>query len=401
MITAQFKTALFGVAACFLHSLPTAAAVSYDRYFMFAQGASSPFPVKAAGSSFIEYLNPHLPFSPPGGDGEVVLSSAPSVAGRSVGRFSYSIDWPAVTDITWMPFRVSEHVSHDPFALVYLHTVIGVDQNGDVKLKADAKKHCDYPLLCYSTNKTFSATLTRLKRISTSDGNQIEILPMVIRIDGLPWATYYFGYDVGLVAAETFNDQFNVQSFSPVSLPPPKADGVVVEYVNTADFPNAPGGHYFYSADSAEQAQLDAGVAGRFARTGRSFASGGFVPVCRFYGSMSPGPNSHFFTVSDSECDALKSMQISPIPTDSPQWNYEGTGMYGVAPVRSAQGRLQCMSGTVPVYRAYNNAFPQGGGKNPWDSNHRFSTQSADMDEMVAKGWLAEGIALCAPLPAQ
>src|SRR5579862_3263862 len=65
-----------------------------------------------------------------------------------------------------------------------------------------------------------------------------------------------------------------------------------VEYTNSDDFPGAPAGHFFYSADPAEQAVVDLGIEGRFFRTGRTFATGGVTPVCRFYGSVTPGPNS-------------------------------------------------------------------------------------------------------------
>src|SRR6185436_5083167 len=71
----------------------------------------------------------------------------------------------------------------------------------------------------------------------------------------------------------------------------------VVEYRDTMDFPGSPGGHFFYSSDPAEQAAVDGGAAGAFSRTGREFVTGGSSPLCRFYGSMTPGPNSHFFTV--------------------------------------------------------------------------------------------------------
>src|SRR5205085_472369 len=98
----------------------------------------------------------------------------------------------------------------------------------------------------------------------------------------------------------------------------------VVEYVNTADFPRSPGGQYFYTADAAEQAAVDSGAAGKFSRTGRKFMVGGGSLVCRFYGSIAPGPNSHFFTVDATECGALKGAQVTPKPTSTQQWNYEG-----------------------------------------------------------------------------
>lgn len=125
------------------------------------------------------------------------------------------------------------------------------------------------------------------------------------------------------------------------------------------------------------------------------------MPVCRFYGSMSPGPNSHFFTASKIKCTGLKAMQVTPTPTDTQQWNFEGDGFCSFVPEQDAQGQMQCMAGTGPVYRAYNNAYQIIGGKNPWDSNHRYSTRSADIDEMVPQGWRPEGIAFCAPIVVQ
>jgi len=192
-------------------------------------------------------------------------------------------------------------------------------------------------------------------------------------------------YDgVGLSATATISDN------APVA-------GIIVEYVDTADFPNAPGGHFFYSSDPAEQAAVDAGAAGQFNRTGRQFRTGGTAPVCRFYGSVSPGPNSHFFTVDAAECNALKSAQVVPTPTNVQQWNYE-RNEYSTTPVVVAgDGSRSCPAGTAPLYRAYNNAFTLAGTKNPWDSNHRFTPVQSDVAALVAQGWRDEGIAFCTP----
>ena len=166
----------------------------------------------------------------------------------------------------------------------------------------------------------------------------------------------------------------------------------VVEYLNTLDFPNSPGGHFFYSSDPLEQIAVDAGAAGKFARTGRQFIIGGTSPVCRFYGSIAPGPNSHFFTVNKAECDALKAAQATPIPTTAQQWNYEGVAYSTTPPNGGPNNTLVCPANTRPLYRAYNNAFPPSGIKNPWDSNHRFTPVLADIAEMVSKGWRDEGL---------
>jgi hypothetical protein len=171
----------------------------------------------------------------------------------------------------------------------------------------------------------------------------------------------------------------------------------VVEYRNTQDFPASPGGHYFYTDDPAELALLDAGSAGRFARTGRVFKSGGSKQVCRFFGSAAPGPNSHFYTIDDAECEFLKTVQIVPPPHNVQQWNFEGLRFAQEAPVTDAAG-THCPAGALPVYRGYNNAYTAAGSKNAWDSVHRFSANRADIQQMVKLfGWQEEGIAFCSP----
>jgi hypothetical protein len=109
---------------------------------------------------------------------------------------------------------------------------------------------------------------------------------------------------------------------------------------------------------------------------------------------VNPGPNSHFFTVNVTECNALKDLQITPRPTDAQQWNYEGIAYLATPPVL-VDGALGCRAGTLPLYRAYNNAYPPNGPKNPWDSNHRFTPQVSDIAALVAGGWRNEGIVFC------
>ncbi|MBK7469304.1 MAG: DUF1566 domain-containing protein [Betaproteobacteria bacterium] len=169
----------------------------------------------------------------------------------------------------------------------------------------------------------------------------------------------------------------------------------VVEYLNTGDFPDSPGGHFFYSSDPAEQAAVDAGAAGQFTRTGRQFLTGGTQPVCRFYGSMTPGPNSHFFTVEADECNALIAAQVTPRPPTVQQWNFEGASYATTPAAVAANGARTCPANTLPLYRAYNNAYPPSGPKNPWDSNHRFTPALSDIAAMVAGGWRDEGLVFC------
>jgi predicted esterase len=160
----------------------------------------------------------------------------------------------------------------------------------------------------------------------------------------------------------------------------------VVEFYNT-DLDN-----YFITANADEAAAIDGGSAGAgWRRTGYSFRSGGPTAVCRFYGSTLPGPNSHFYTVDAAECQGLKDAQFS---ADDPRrltvksWNFESLDFLSTPPTSGL-----CPSGTVPVYRAYNNGSARG-----VDSNHRITSSPAALQEAVARGWNNEGVVMCAPI---
>ncbi len=185
-----------------------------------------------------------------------------------------------------------------------------------------------------------------------------------------------------------------------ITLPRPTIEGEVTEYVNTENFPNDPGGHYYYAANDETRAILDSGRPGKWVRTGKSFKHGGYVSVCRFYGSVSPGPNSHFYTLSEDECTVLKSVETKPKPVDRQQFNFEGIAFYANVPIppKIAGQPATCPTRSIPLYRAYNAAWGPTGKKN-YDSNHRFSTSRADIDAVVAKGWNDEGMVMCVPDP--
>jgi hypothetical protein len=159
-----------------------------------------------------------------------------------------------------------------------------------------------------------------------------------------------------------------------------------------AEFYNATLDHYFISADPAEQRFVDAGGAGTWTRTGRAFNVLGnglapsSLPVCRFYGSQLPGPNSHFYSIGATECNSLLRRQLAS-PETVKRWNTEGVAFRAGPPTDGS-----CALGFKPVFRAYNNGFAQGR-----DSNHRFSPEKSDIAALVAKGWLDEGVAFCVP----
>ena len=150
--------------------------------------------------------------------------------------------------------------------------------------------------------------------------------------------------------------------------------------------------HYFITAEPAEQAAVDAGAAGaEWRRTGGTFKAGGTSQVCRFYGNtnINPtsgtryGPNSHFYTANAAECAGLKAAYTA----NGKSWSFESNDFSTTPAVNGV-----CAAGLVRVYRAYNNGFARG-----IDSNHRITSSQAAIADMVTRGWISEGVVMCAP----
>ena len=254
-------------------------------------------------------------------------------------------------------------------------------------------------------------------RRKTWDGQEFDASPMVQTRNGEPWLTLYWGRNLGPVESQLDWNPTRLATLRAfagwpryagkdeelvlVTLPSPIIDGVVTEYINTRDFPNAPGGVYFYASTDQDRRIFDSGSVRNWSRTGKSFRSGGYVAVCRFYGSVSPGSNSHFYTASASECNQLKSLQVATLPNDKPQLNYEGTVFFANVPISPVTvGQVPtCGRGSVPLYRAYNggNGANAVTGTRNFDGNHRFTTSRADIAAVVALGWVDEGVVMCVP----
>lgn len=143
---------------------------------------------------------------------------------------------------------------------------------------------------------------------------------------------------------------------------------------------------YFITASASDMALLDSGIALGWSRTGEWFKQGGSTPVCRFYGSFMPGPNSHFYTALADECQFLKDLQART-PATLPRLNFESLDFLTTPAVNGI-----CPTATVPVYRAYNNGATRG-----VDGNHRFTTSLTSIAQVVARGWVSEGTVMCAP----
>jgi hypothetical protein len=164
-------------------------------------------------------------------------------------------------------------------------------------------------------------------------------------------------------------------------------------YVTVYEFYAPSLNHYFRTANVEEANALKSNPALGWQATGGDFKAyarndhpSTSQPVCRFYGSLSPGPNSHFYTAESAECDQLKALQAST-PASQPRWNYEEIAFAVDVPVNGACPQ----SAPVPVYRAYNQRALQN------DSNHRYTTVFAIYQEMLANGWEGEGVTMCAP----
>jgi hypothetical protein len=148
--------------------------------------------------------------------------------------------------------------------------------------------------------------------------------------------------------------------------------------------------HYFVTANASEQAVLDSGAFAGWYRTGMRYKvesepGPDLVPVCRFFSAAFGGKGTHFFTPFAQECALLHA---------DPNWVYEGVAFY----VRLPASDGTCAPGMAPVYRFYNanrNGAP----------NHIYTPARSHGVELLAAGWLAEGmgpdiVAFCVPTSA-
>ena len=171
-----------------------------------------------------------------------------------------------------------------------------------------------------------------------------------------------------------------VGQFFVADIPGPGGTPMVVEFYHAGL------DHYFITWMPSEIAKLDAGTEMRgWARTGHSFktyttSQAGTSPVCRYY--IPPGlGDSHFFGRGTVECDATGQK--------NPRFMLEDPAFMQM--YLPAAG--MCPADTTPIYRVFSNRL---------DANHRYMTDRAVRDQMVTKGWLAEGdgpdlIVMCAP----
>ena len=164
-------------------------------------------------------------------------------------------------------------------------------------------------------------------------------------------------------------------------------------YVTVSEFHHAGLDHYFRTAIPEETRALRTNPALGFSYTNNDFraylrdsSSSTALQVCRFYGSVTPGPNSHFYTADPAECQGLKNLQATT-PISQPRWNFEENAFAVDLP---SNGKCPAYA-PVPVWRLYNNRAAQN------DSNHRYTTDLVVYATMISRGpWVGEGIVMCA-----
>jgi hypothetical protein len=164
--------------------------------------------------------------------------------------------------------------------------------------------------------------------------------------------------------------------------PPVGTPTTAVEYYH-AEFD-----HYFMTFITDEVTKLDNGTFRGWERTGRSFkvyanAGAGLNAVCRFFSTAFDPKSSHFYTPVPSECAVVKT---------NANWMFEAEVFHVAVPDFDGN----CPAATQPVYRVYND----GQGAAP---NHRYTTDLAVRNAMLALGWIPEGmgkigVIMCAPL---
>ena len=147
--------------------------------------------------------------------------------------------------------------------------------------------------------------------------------------------------------------------------------------------------HYFITSNPDEIRKLDSEGPTGWVRTGFQFNAyaapkENSAPVCRFFSAAFAPKSSHFYTPFAAEC---------AIRQADPAWTLESTDAFDIA-APAADG--SCAAGLTPVYRLYNN----GQGEAP---NHRYTTDLTVRAQMIAQGWVPEGLGpnaveMCSPL---
>lgn len=178
---------------------------------------------------------------------------------------------------------------------------------------------------------------------------------------------------------------------------------LLAQSATAIEFHNVISDHYFLTAFPDEVAAIEAGRVGDgWHRTGAQFkvwsaaeaaGNASVVPVCRFFGTdryradgSRIGPNSHFYTADAAECEHVKSafQSIAGDGQSYPAWTFEAIAYYVELPQSGT-----CLAERTPIRRVYNNGA-RG------DPNHRYTPREDVFSAMIDRGWVGEGLVMCA-----
>ncbi len=158
--------------------------------------------------------------------------------------------------------------------------------------------------------------------------------------------------------------------------------------VTVTEFHHPVFNHYFITAYADEAAHLAAGGLPPWVPTGHTFKvwggpDQGITNVCRFFSETFAPRSSHFYSNNPVECPGLSAGGV---------WQLESSAAFFMMPTATGS----CPSGTMPLYRLYNDGKSGA-------PNHRYTIHTAVRTTMIAAGWLPEGMGpdgvfACVPL---
>ncbi len=147
---------------------------------------------------------------------------------------------------------------------------------------------------------------------------------------------------------------------------------------------------YFLSLSRDDALLIDDVASGTLYRSWRGFyawptadvAPAGAVPVCRWF--FQAPQSTHFYSGRASDCELLRQTfrDKAAVAVED-----DAAAFYIMLP--NVDGT--CDAKYQPVYRLFNNRGAQN------EANHRYTVHPSDRQALIARNWLDEGIAFCAP----
>jgi hypothetical protein len=161
---------------------------------------------------------------------------------------------------------------------------------------------------------------------------------------------------------------------SAAAAPPPPSGTPAA--ITVTEFYHPQFNHYFITAFADEAASLKAGNLPPWVATGQTFkvwnaAGSGITNVCRFFNNEFSPKSSHFYSNASAECPSLATRS---------RWVLESSNAFYM--MASPTGT--CPTGTVPLYRLYNDGKSGA-------PNHRYTIYPSVRTAMIAAGWIPEG----------